>query len=50
MQELKDVEKKTKKSKMRRSYGKYLFYSYDGDIWWVDIKVIEGLRPKESKK
>jgi len=27
--------------------GKYLFYSYDGDIWWVDIKVIESLRPKE---
>jgi ankyrin repeat protein len=27
--------------------GKYLFYSYNGDIWWVDIKVIEQLRPKE---
>jgi len=27
--------------------GKYLFYGYDGDIWWVDIKVIENLRPKK---
>jgi hypothetical protein len=26
--------------------GKYLFYSYEGDIWWVDIQVIEKLRPK----
>ena len=27
--------------------GKYLFYSYEGDIWWVDIQVIEKLKPKE---
>jgi len=27
--------------------GKYLFFSYNGDIWWVDIKVIENLRPIE---
>jgi hypothetical protein len=27
--------------------GKYLFFSYNGDIWWVDIKVIENLRPME---
>ncbi len=25
--------------------GKYLFFSCDGDIWWVDIQVIEKLRP-----
>jgi hypothetical protein len=25
--------------------GKYLFFSLNGDIWWVDIKVIESLRP-----
>jgi Tol biopolymer transport system component len=28
--------------------GKYLFFSYKGDIWWVDIQVIEKLRQKES--
>jgi Tol biopolymer transport system component len=27
--------------------GKYLFFAYDGDIWWVDIQVIEKLRPKK---
>jgi len=26
--------------------GKYLFFSYDMDIWWVDIRAIEKLRPK----
>jgi Tol biopolymer transport system component len=26
--------------------GKYLFFALDGDIWWVDIKVIENLRPE----
>ena len=26
--------------------GKYLFFSVDGDIWWVSSKVIEALRPK----
>ena len=26
--------------------GKYLFYGLKGDIWWIDIKVIENLRPK----
>jgi hypothetical protein len=25
--------------------GKYLFFALRGDIWWVDIKVIEDLRP-----
>jgi hypothetical protein len=25
--------------------GKYLFFALSGDIWWVDIKVIENLRP-----
>jgi hypothetical protein len=28
--------------------GKYLFFSYKGDIWWVDIQVIEKLRPRGS--
>jgi Tol biopolymer transport system component len=27
--------------------GKYLFFSLNKDIWWVDIKVIENLRPSE---
>jgi hypothetical protein len=27
--------------------GKYLFYGLNGDIWWVDIKVIKNLRPKK---
>jgi hypothetical protein len=27
--------------------GKYLFFSYNEDIWWVDIQVIEKLRPKD---
>ncbi len=26
--------------------GKYLFFSVDGDIWWVDIHMIEKLRPQ----
>ncbi|MDV2988863.1 MAG: hypothetical protein P3T54_01700 [Dehalogenimonas sp.] len=26
--------------------GKYLFFALNEDIWWVDIKVIENLRPK----
>jgi hypothetical protein len=26
--------------------GQYLFFSVDGDIWWVSSKVIEALRPK----
>jgi len=30
--------------------GKYLFFSYDHDIWWVDIQVIEKLRPKDKSK
>jgi Tol biopolymer transport system component len=25
--------------------GKYLFFHLNGDIWWVDIKVIENLNP-----
>jgi WD40-like Beta Propeller Repeat len=28
--------------------GKYLFFSVDGDIWWVDIQVIEKLRTVET--
>jgi len=28
---------------------KYLFFSYRGDIYWVDAKTIENLRPKELK-
>ncbi len=27
--------------------GKYLFFALNEDIWWVDIKIIENLRPKE---
>ncbi len=27
--------------------GKYLFFALRGDIWWVDIRVIEDLRPAE---
>ncbi|HUU04349.1 MAG TPA: hypothetical protein VMZ49_00590 [Patescibacteria group bacterium] len=27
--------------------GSYLFFSKNGDIWWVDTKVIEKLRPLE---
>ncbi len=26
--------------------GKYLFFALNEDIWWVDIKIIENLRPK----
>jgi Tol biopolymer transport system component len=29
--------------------GKYLFFSFNDDIWWVNVKIIEALRPKESK-
>ncbi|MBU0495161.1 MAG: hypothetical protein KKA73_17620 [Chloroflexi bacterium] len=27
--------------------GKYLFFGRGGDIWWVDIRVVENLRPTE---
>lgn len=27
--------------------GKYLFFSFNKDIWWVDINVIENIRPSE---
>jgi hypothetical protein len=27
--------------------SKYLFFTYNGDIWWVDIKVIENLRSEK---
>ena len=27
--------------------GKYLFFALKDDIWWVDSRVIEELRPKE---
>jgi hypothetical protein len=27
--------------------GRYLFFALDEDIWWVDIQVIENLRPEE---
>lgn len=37
---------------MRGAYispdGKYLFFSYKGDIWWVDIKIIEQLKTKKN--
>lgn len=29
--------------------GKYLFYSQGGDIYWVDAKIIEELKPEELK-
>ena len=29
--------------------GKYLFFHRNGDLWWVDIQIIETLRPKESQ-
>ena len=29
--------------------GEFLFYSTKGDIYWVDAKVIEDLKPKELK-
>jgi len=45
-----DLTKHGFKPDIRGAYispdGKYLFYAYNGDIWWVDIKVIEKLRPK----
>ena len=28
--------------------GKYLFFALKDDIWWVDIKVIESLRPADE--
>ncbi|MCX6224997.1 MAG: T9SS type A sorting domain-containing protein [Bacteroidia bacterium] len=28
--------------------GKYLFFHFNGDIWWVDIRVIENLNPFTS--
>jgi len=46
-----DLTKHGFKPNIRGAYispdGKYLFFSYNGDIWWVDIKVIENLRPME---
>jgi hypothetical protein len=27
--------------------GKYLFFALNEDIYWVDIKAIEKLRPRE---
>jgi len=46
-----DLTKHGFKPDIRGAYispdGKYLFFSYNGDIWWVDIKVIENLRPME---
>jgi Tol biopolymer transport system component len=29
--------------------GKYLFFALNRDIWWVDIRVVENLRPQEGK-
>ena len=29
--------------------GKFLFYASEGDIYWVDAKIIEELKPKELK-
>ena len=28
--------------------GKYIFFEYEGDIYWVDTKIIEDLKPRES--
>ena len=46
-----DLTKHGFKPDIRGAYispdGKYLFFNYGGDIWWVDIKVIERLKPKE---
>ncbi len=30
--------------------GRYLFYGYKGDIWWVNAKIIEKLRPNQREK
>ena len=29
--------------------GKYIFFASDGDIYWVDAKIIKDLKPKELK-
>jgi len=29
--------------------GKYIFFASDGDLYWVDAKIIEDLKPKELK-
>jgi hypothetical protein len=29
--------------------GKYLFFSSRGDIYWVDVKIIEKFKPKKEK-
>jgi len=29
--------------------GKYLFYQSRGDIYWVDAKIIEELKPRDLK-
>ncbi len=29
--------------------GKYIFFKAEGDIYWVDAKIIEDLKPKEIK-
>ena len=29
--------------------GKYFFYTYEGDLYWVDAQIIEELKPKELK-
>jgi hypothetical protein len=26
--------------------GKYLFFQLNGDLWWVEIKIINDLKPK----
>lgn len=30
--------------------GKYLFYGYKNDIWWVDARIIMELKPKKLKQ
>ncbi|TFG75811.1 MAG: hypothetical protein E4H23_10310 [Chrysiogenales bacterium] len=32
------------------SDGKYLFYTQNGDIYWVSAKIIEALRPKDKTR
>ena len=30
--------------------GKYLFYGFDGDIYWVSTKLVDDLRPRAARK
>ncbi len=49
-QNMKDILGIKPTGKARVTYdGKYLFFTSRGDIYWVDAKVIEKLKPKEMK-